>query len=225
MEIKIHSKSSSKTIDIKNGIISIQFDNDSIIDNIIKDYKPVIIDNTEIFFLGETVLDEISLFNRYPELSVVNDCLKLLELSNSFYDKKINELSITEKIYLNILRNISKVEDIILFKNIYLGLDLNNQKRINKLLNYLKEKYILLISSDDVNVLYKLSDYSIVSSKKTIKYDETDKIYTNVKELTKLNLDIPTLSYITYKAKEEKNVKLFYSKDVRDIIKDIYKHV
>ena len=58
-----------------------------------------------------------------------------------------------------------------------------------------------------------------------MKYDKTEEIYSDVPTLNKYGLDVPTLSYITYKAKEEKNVKLFYSRDVRDIIKDIYKHV
>ena len=106
-----------------------------------------------------------------------------------------------------------------------MGLDLNNQKKYINIINYLKNNYIVFIQSDDVNALYKLADFSIVISRRTIKYDDCDKIYTNVKELKKMDLDIPDLSYITYKAKEEKKVKLFYSKDVRDIIKDIYKHV
>ena len=151
--------------------------------------------------------------------------MQILDLNSSFFDKKIVELSTTEKIYLNLLRNISKIEDIILFKNIFLGLDLNNQKKYINIINNLKNNYIVFIQSDDINVLYKLADFSIVISRRTIKYDDCDKIYTNVKELKKMDLDIPDLSYITYKAKEEKKVKLFYSKDVRDIIKDIYKHV
>lgn len=225
MEIKIRSSYNSKKIDIDNSIISIQCDNDKIINNLIEDYKPVIIDNYNLFFLGSNVLEEISLYNKYPELNIVNDIIKLLDLPSDFINKKISELSTTEKIYLNVLRNVSKIEEIIIFKNLYLGLDLNNQKLFNKIIAYLKQNYIVFISSDDVNILYKLADYSIISSKRTIKYDSTDTIYTNVNDLIKMNLDIPILSYITYKAKEEKNVKLFYSKDVRDIIKDIYKHV
>ena len=225
MEIKIKSSYIKKSIEANKSIISIQSDNDIVIDNLIKDYKPVVIENDNLFFLGETVLEEISLFNNYPELNIVNDIMQILDLNSSFFDKKIVELSTTEKIYLNLLRNISKIEDIILFKNIFLGIDLNNQKKYINIINYLKNNYIVFIQSDDINVLYKLADFSIVISRRTIKYDDCDKIYTNVKELKKMDLDIPDLSYITYKAKEEKKVKLFYSKDVRDIIKDIYKHV
>lgn len=225
MEIKIHSQNTSKKIEVNKSIISIQEDDNSILNNIIKDYNPAVIDNNNLFFLGKTVLDEISTYNKYPELNIIYDVIKILDLSNEFLDKKISELSTTEKIYLNLLRNISKIEEMIVFKNIFLGLDLHNQKLFTKILTYLKDKYIVFISSDDVNTLYKLCDLSIISSKKTIKYDDTDKIYTNVKDLIKMNLDIPDLSYITYKAKEEKNVKLYYRKDVRDTIKDIYKHV
>ena len=225
MEIIVRSKYKSFLFDINNSIISIQSENDKIIDNFIYDYDPVVIDNINLFFLGETVIDEISVFNNYPNLDIINAILKILELDSKYLDKKVADLSTTEKIYLNLLRNLSRLKDIVFFKNIFLGLDLNNQKKYIKIINYLKEKYLVFITSDDVNVLYKLADYSVLSSRRTIRFDECNKIYTNVIELIKLNLSIPDLSYITYKAKEEKNVKLFYSKDVRDIIKDIYKHV
>lgn len=221
MEIRINNKK----LDINNSIISIQYDDEKIINKLIDDYNLVVINNNDLFFLGDTVLDEISLYNSYPELDIVNNIMNILDLNSTFLDKKIVNLSTTEKIYLNLLRNISKIKDIVLFNNIFLGLDLNNQKKYIKIINYLKENYKVLVTSNDVNVLYKTADYSIITSKRTVRFDDTDKIYSNVKELIKMNLEIPDLSYITYKAKEEKNIKLFYSKDVRDIIKDIYKHV
>ena len=128
MEIKIHSQNTSKKIEVNKSIISIQEDDNSILNNIIKDYNPVVIDNNNLFFLGKTVLDEISTYNKYPELNIVYDVIKILDLNNEFLDKKISELSTTEKIYLNLLRNISKIEEMIIFKNIFLGLDLHNQK-------------------------------------------------------------------------------------------------
>lgn len=225
MEIEIKTSVSSKKIDVVNSIISIESNDDSVIKHLINDYSPIVIDNTNLFFLGKTVLDEVSTYSTYPELSTCYDTLKILELYNTFMDKEIDKLSTTEKIYLNILRNVSKTSEMIVFTNIFLGLDYKNQKKIVKLINYLKEKMVVIILSDDVNYLYKYSDYSILVSKRTIKYGKCDEIYEDVKTLIKLKLDIPDLCYITYKAKEEKNVKLFYSKDTRDIIKDIYKHV
>lgn len=226
MEIKLRNGSKSKIIDVEKSIISLQSIDQSVINNLIEDYNPVVVDNTSLYFVSKTVLDEITLFNKYPELNLLGDIIKLLGEQNDFFNRRIDELSTTEKIYLNILRNISKLEKIIIFKDLFLGLDLNNQKNLIKVINYLKElDYIVIICSSDVNVLYRYSDYSILSGNTLIYFDTTDEIYTNVGYLIKLNFEVPTLSYITYKAKEEKNVKLFYSKDVRDIIKDIYKHV
>ena len=225
MEIKLRN-SKSKKIEVKSSIISLQETDNLVYKHLIEDYNPVVVDNKDLYFVSDTVLDEITLINKYPELEVLGNILKLFGYTNEFFDKNINKLSTTEKICLNILRNVEKAKDIIVFKNLFLGLDLNSQKALVRIINYLCEiNYIVIICSDDVNVLYKYADYSILATKTIIKYDETDKIYTDVKYLMKHKFDVPTLSYITYKAKEEKNVRLFYRKDVRDIIKDIYKHV
>lgn len=226
MEIKFRTKQKSKIVDIDNSILSIQTSDTSLVNNLIEDYDLVVIDNRNEYFISDTVLNEIASYNKYPELPLVYEVLNILDLEESFMDKEIITLSRTERYFLNLLRNISKLNKIIFFKDIFLGIDLSVQKRLLKVINYLKSKdYIVIISSSDVDVLYKNSDYSLISNKSNIKFDTTEEIYSDVKTLMKYKLDIPTLSYITYKAKEEKNVKLFYSKDVRDIIKDIYKHV
>lgn len=226
MEIKFRTKQKSKIVDIDNSVLSIQTSDTSLVNNLIEDYDVVVIDNRNDYFISDTVLNEIASYNKYPELPLVYEVLKILDLEESFMDKEIITLSRTERYFLNLLRNISKLNKIILFKDIFLGIDLSVQKRLLKVINYLKSKdYIVIISSSDVDVLYKNSDYSLISNKSNIMFDTTEEIYSDVKTLMKYKLDIPTLSYITYKAKEEKNVKLFYSKDVRDIIKDIYKHV
>lgn len=226
MEIKFRTKQKSKIIDIDNTILSIQSSDTSLVNNLIEDYDIVLIDNRNDYFISDTVLNEISSYNKYPELQLVYEIMKILDIDETFMDKEIITLSRTERYYLNLLRNISKINKIILFKDLFLGIDLSIQKRLLKVINYLKAKnYIVIICSSDVDVLYKNSDYSIISNKSNIKFDTTELIYSDVKTLMKYKLEVPTLSYITYKAKEEKNVKLFYSKDVRDIIKDIYKHV
>ena len=226
MEIKIRSSQKRKTIDVRESIISIQSNDDSIIKNLVEDYNAIRINNLDNYFIGNTVLNEITLYTKYPELSLVTDVIKKIELDKNFLDFYVKNLSYTEKIFLNILRNISREEKIIIFENLFLGLDLKNRKKIIKLINYLKDNsYIIFITSDYVDDLYNYSDYSIISDNNILKYGDTNDIYTDVSYLNKYKFKVPTLSYITYKAKEEKNVKLFYSKDVRDIIKDIYKHV
>ena len=226
MELEFRNKTKEKTVKVSKAIISISTLDKSIIENFIEDYDVVVVDNKDTFFASTTVLNEISNFSVYPLINLVTDVMQILELDHDFFDRKVSTLSTTEKIYLNILRNISKSDEIILFKDIFLGLDLNNQKKLVKALNYLKNiGYIILICSSDVDYLYNIAEYSLIATKTFIEFGKTDDIYTDVETLVKHRLEVPTLSYITYKAKKEKNIKLFYSKDVRDIIKDIYKHV
>ena len=224
--MKLKGESKSKKINIENAIMSIDTSDPEIINNLVNDYSVTIIDNRELYIAMDTVLNEISNYSLYPEFTYISEILNILDLNHEFLDKEVESLTTTEKIYLNILRNISKENKILLFKNVFLGLDRNNQKKIINLINFLKEKeYLVIIMSENIDVLYKLSGYSLIATKSMIKYGKTDDIYTDIKTLLNNKLNVPILPYITYKAKEEKNVKLFYSKDVRDIIKDIYKHV
>lgn len=215
-------------VDAKEGnVISIQSSGiKKVLSNLKDDYSPSYISHDQNYFVGNTVLNEIDLYCRSFDISVVEDVMNCLSLDLEFLNREINTLSYTEKIYLNIIRNIALSNNIVVFDDVFKYLDYANQKKIKLLLNYLKENlFVIFVTSKDIDVLYEISDYSIIWNKKVFKYDTTDNIYTNVEFLKKHRFKIPTLSYITYRAKVDKNVKLFYSKDVRDIIKDIYKHV
>lgn len=226
MEIVIKNKNKSKKVDVSNCIVSLQgVELKDIINNLRETYECECISSDDLFFVGSTVLDEISIYNKYPEMSFVSDVLICLGYDTLFFDKSINALSYSEKIILNVLRKLSDLNKLVVFDNIFSTFDMYFKKKFVKLFELLKENGYVIFITGDVNDLYKYSDYSVVSTKTSIKFDSTDDIYTDVAMLKKNKLDIPVLSYITYRAKEDKGIKLFYSKDIRDIIKDIYKHV
>ena len=226
MEIVIRSNLSRKKVKIEQSVITLQTSCNRVISNLKEDYNVSVINNKDLFFISKTVLEELNKFSKKVDLDLINKLLSVIGYNKQYLDRDINTLSITEKVYLNILRNIVKDNDVIVFEDVYCGIDLANQKIIKSLLNILvNSKYFVIVCSKDPDVLYSLGEYSIIANDEEIKFDKTDEIYSNVDLLKKLKLDVPTLSYITYKAKKDKNVKLFYSKDVRDIIKDIYKHV
>ena len=230
MEIILKNKldEAATDIDIKEGtIVSLQSnDIKTIVKNLNRDYSFTVIDNYNPFFLGLTVKEELDLFpNGYSDdfLAVL---LEIFELEDKFLSRYINTLSHTEKVYLNILRNLLRYNNKVLFLDVFKFLDHKNKKKMILLLNYLKEKnYYIIITSADVNDLYSLSDYSIIWYKEIVDFGPTVDVYKEVEIFNKNRIPAPTLAEITYKAKKEKNVKLFYSRDVRDIIKDIYKHV
>lgn len=216
-----------KKVEVKKGVITIQSkEEDLILDNLSEDYELRIVDNRDLFFIGLDLLTEIFNYNETPDIEFVNEVMYVMEYEASFLNKEIKDMSITEKIMVNLFRQISFNQEIIVFKNIFNGIDLKVEKRMSKLFKYLVEKkHIVILFSDDVNKLYQYGDYSYIGNKVSSKFNKTDDIYSDVESLIKYKLEIPTLSYITYKAKKDKNVKLFYSKDVRDVIKDVYKHV
>ena len=230
MEIVLRNKydEEASEIDLNAGTITSLQSNDvkTIVTNLVNDYDFIAIDNYNPFFLATEVSDEIKLYANNYDSNLLTYLLEILDLDFSFLDRKINTLSFTDKIYLNIIRSILKGKDKLIFVDMFKYLDYSNQKKIVLLLNYLKEKnYYIIITSIDVDDLFKYSDYSIVWYKQMIDYGKTLDVYSEVDVFVKNKITAPTLALITYKAKKDKNVKLFYSKDVRDIIKDIYKHV
>ena len=230
MEIVLKNKFSEEAsdIDLLSGEITSLQSNDvkTIVKNLIKDYGFVSVDNYNPFFLGLNVTQELDLYSHEYDRDKLMVLLEIFELEDSFLDRNINTLSFTEKIYLNIIRNLLIADDKVIFVDLFKYLDYKNQKKINLLLNYLKEKdYYIIITSYNVDYLFKFADYSLIWYKQVIDYGPTIDVYKEVEVLLKNRIPAPTLAQITYKAKKEKNVKLFYNKDVRDIIKDIYKHV
>ena len=51
MEIEIKTNFNSKKIKLENSIISLQSNDNSVIKHLINDYKPIVIDNTNLFFI------------------------------------------------------------------------------------------------------------------------------------------------------------------------------
>ena len=228
MEIVLDNGFKKKEVDFKSGnIISIQSnDIKNIFENLVIDYNFDCVDNNNLFFVGNTVIDEFDIYSPDFDSLFLYAILEVLEFDDIFLKKKISNLSYVEKLYVNIIRILLLGNKRVIFNNIFSLMDNYNQKKLINLLSYLKDKdYYLVISNKNVNFLYKYADYSVVWNKKFFDFDIVDNVYNNVEPLIKNKFSVPILPLITYKAKVEKDVRLFYSKDVRDIIKDIYKHV
>ena len=105
---------------------------------------------------------------------------------------------------------------------------MKEEKKLFFLLNRLKEKYhkTIIFNTNNANQLYKYSEYLLlIKNKQIILEGPTKEIYLKVDYLTKKGFEIPEIIKFTYLAKKRKKVKIDYHEDIRDIIKDIYKHV
>lgn len=157
---------------------------------------------------------------------------KLFEYCNDFLieeellSRKITNLSSSEKYIVYIILNLLLDSDIYIFNNIYKYLDKNNIKKLIAVLKRLKELGKTVIIFDDINVLFEITfEIYLFKEGKLVFSGNTKEVLTNVEKLIKKKMDVPDLPLITYLAKKKKGVKLFYHTDVRDIIKDVYKHV
>lgn len=152
--------------------------------------------------------------------------LALVGLDEDIINRNINTLSSSEKYLVQLAINLSYEPKIILFKDVFWGLDRNSKKKVTMLLKSLREEEkIIIITHKDTNVLYELVDDVILLDNGAIyKSGISDKIFTSTEIMRENVIPMPYITKVTYLAKNKK-VKLTYHKDVRDIIKDIYKHV
>ena len=107
-------------------------------------------------------------------------------------------------------------------------LDLINQKKIYMILTKLKEQYdkTIVIISNNANILYKYCTKAIIiKNGRVLTEGDIREVYCKIEMLRKSKFDIPDIVEFTHKAKKIKRVKIDYHKDIRDIIKDIYKHI
>ena len=114
-----------------------------------------------------------------------------------------------------------------IFEEPFNKLDLKNEKKLVLLLRKIKEKYdkTIIFISPNSNLLYKYTDYLIVYDDKLLREGKTSTILEDVEFLKRNSLSVPEIVEFTYLAKKKYNVKIDYHSDIRDIIKDIYKHV
>lgn len=156
------------------------------------------------------------------------DSLKIVGLKKDLLARNINTLSSSEKVRINLALCLIANPDIIIISNPLKEYDKKTEKKIVLLLQKIKEQYnkIILFISDDCNILYQYTNNIILyENNKIILNKNTENFFQDIEMLKQYHIPIPDIVEITYLAKQKKNIKLDYHKDIRDIIKDIYKHV
>lgn len=185
------------------------------------------------FFLS-TVEEYLAFLIHYYHLNLEDPrkkvvfALKMVGLTEEYLQKELIVLSSSEQKLLQIAIALLSNPTVLLLDEPFINLDMKSQKKIQRLLSKLKERYqkTIVIASYDSNLLYNLTEKMVFLKNGTIlRQGETKEIYQNVKFLTRYHYEIPDIVLFTYKAKEIKKVKIDYHKDIRDLIKDVYKHV
>ena len=101
------------------------------------------------------------------------------------------------------------------------------ERRMIILFQKMKEFYdkTIILISKDANMIYKYTNYLIIEKNHKILLEtETKEIYQKVDFLIENKIELPDIVEFTYLARK-RGAKIDYHKDLRDLIKDIYKHV
>lgn len=159
-------------------------------------------------------------------LSKIESILSLVGLDNTYLNKEIKDLSTSETYLLNLSLNLIIDPDIIILE-LSNDLDKNNKLLIKNILLDLKRKYkkTIIIISNDVNILYELTDYLIIfKDNKMVINDKTSIVFNDKEFLNNNNIELPDLVSFSNKARNY-NIKLKNYKDIKDLIKEVYKNV
>lgn len=162
-----------------------------------------------------------------PKKKII-DSLKIAGLDKTYLTRNITTLSVSEKKRFQLSISLVTNPRAILLDEPFINLDTKNQKKLFRLLTQLNEKYkiSIVIASHDSEMLYRYTKHLIIlKNHKVIKEGNTKEVYEEVEDLQKEDIEVPDIVLFTYKAKKDKKVKIEYHRDIRDLIKDIYKHI
>ena len=156
------------------------------------------------------------------------DALKIVGLSVEKLNQDISTFSTSEKKLALLALGLLKNTKVIMIEDPFRGLDYQQEKVLFRLLKKLQDKYkksIILVSTNS-EYLYQYTEYLFVmKNNKVIKEGRSYDIYKDIRFLRDNKIHVPKINEITYLAQKNKNIKIDYHRDVRDIIKDIYRHV
>ena len=159
----------------------------------------------------------------------IKDSLKIVGLDSKYLNKKISLLSLSEQRLVLFAISLLSNPNMIVFDNFFEGLDLKTTKFVINILSQLAEQYnkTFFIRCCDVDDIYALTKKVIIFEKNEffVGGDTIEVFDDYIEILIKNGLPIPKTVMFTYRANSLKNTKLGYFKDIRDLIKDIYKKV
>lgn len=156
------------------------------------------------------------------------DSLRIVGLETTYLNRELITLSSSEKFLVQVAIALLSNPNILIFVNSFTYIDLQQEKRLMQLLLRLKEQFhkTIVIIDDNCDKLYRHTNKMIfIKNNEVILEAPTTEAYTRVDFLSKHRFSVPSIIKLTYLARKNKGTKIIYHKDIRDLIKDIYKHV
>ncbi len=180
-----------------------------------------IIDNNYYFYTNN-VQKEINLLTHKE---VDEALIKDLGLSRDFLKKEISDLGDGDKHLLKYLIGIMENKRDIFILEPFLDIDYYYKKKIISLLHKLvnQDHKTIIIGSNNSNIIYSLCKSVLLIKDDKYYYDKCDNIFNNA-IINEYKIDLPIMISF-YQLLKDKGVSINNRKDIRDLIKDVYKNV
>ena len=158
----------------------------------------------------------------------IEDSLRILGISKEFLKKPLSLISETEQKYLQLSALLLLNPEIFLLEDFFCKLDLLQEKKLLRIFRKLKEKYkkTILFSTNDVEKIYSNAEEVIFLEEGRLLFQgKVKEAFQETSFLKQHQIPLPEAVAFTNLVKEKKQISLGYYKDIRDLIKDIYRNV
>ena len=195
-----------------------------ILSGLIKDYTGEVINSYEGRNMGYVFQnpEESFIFNN------VREELKMVGLDNSYLDRNPFDLSSGEKCLLALGVVLSLNPKLLIIDDPTLYLDNKNMEYLIKLIKKLKNNYhkTIIIFTSDIEFAIRLTDnYVILKNGKICSSGNSKDLLNNIPRLKSSGIEIPRIIEFINVVNKKKNINLDMTFDIKELMKDIYRHV
>ena len=194
---------------------------------ILKENDYLNIHKETIYDFMEYILKQKKIYPKNTQKKI-KDSLRIVGLNKEILNRNLVTLSRSETKLLQIAISLLSNPDVLIIEEPFKYLDIKTLKNLMIVLRKMKDQYnkIVIFLSKDIEKIYQNTDNTIIYNKgNVVVQGKTKEVFKDVELLKENKISIPEIVNFTYEAKLKKSVKLDYHQNIRDIIKDIYKHV
>lgn len=154
--------------------------------------------------------------------------LKIVGLDKSLLKRTITTLSSSEKKWFQLSLAFLYNPEILLLENPFIYFDEKEKAKLIRILERLKDKFhkTIIITSDNQDLLYEITRYLVILKDGKL-YQEglTESIYYYLFNEKELGYELPKIVSFIKLVEKMKKIKLDHRKDIKDLMKDIYREV
>ena len=154
--------------------------------------------------------------------------LKIVGLNKSLLKRTITTLSSSEKKWFQLSLAFLYNPEVLLLENPFIYFDEKEKSKLIRILERLKDKFhkTIIITSDNQDLLYEITRYLVILKDGKL-YQEglTESVYYYLFNEKELGYELPKIVSFIKLVEKMKKIKLDHRKDIKDLMKDIYREV